>query len=333
MAVLTARNLEFWRDRAALGWNLLFPFLLVAGFAFVFSGTPKAEYKVGVLQAQADIDPSQHPLLSTRFVEFVPYQAEALARQRLAHHQIDLLLDLSANHYVVNPDSAKGYLVEKILLQQWPGASREEVTGQAIRYVDFVLPGILGMNMMFSCLFGVGYVLVRYRKSSVLKRLQATPLTALEFVGAQVFSRLVIVLLIAAVVFVSCQQLFGLMMLGHYLLLLLVAFLGALSMIALALVIASRLQSEELTGGLLNMTSWPMMILSGVWFSLEGAPEAVQWFANLFPLTHLVSAARAVMLDGAGINDISTQLLVLAGMSGLFLTAAAMMFRWSGDGR
>ncbi|MFC0048177.1 ABC transporter permease [Rheinheimera tilapiae] len=333
IAVLKARNLEFWRDRAALGWNLLFPFLLVAGFAFVFSGEPKAEYKVGVLQQSTVLDTAQHPLLTTRFVEFVPYQAEALARQRLAHHQIDLVLDLTANRYVVNPDSAKGYLVEKILLQQWPGATREEVTGQAIRYVDFVLPGILGMNMMFSCLFGVGYVLVRYRKNSVLKRLQATPLTALEFVGAQVVSRLAIVLAIAGVVFVSCQQLFGLMMLGSYALLLLVAALGALSMIALALLIASRLQSEELTGGLLNMTSWPMMILSGVWFSLEGAPQAVQWFAQLFPLTHLVSAARAVMLDGAGFADVSVQLGVMAAMSLVFLAAAAALFRWAGDGR
>lgn len=333
LAVLTARNLEFWRDRAALGWNLLFPFLLVAGFAFVFSGAPKAEYKVGVLQQQATIDLTQHALLSTRFVEFVPYQDEAAARQRLAHHQIDLLLNLAEQRYVVNPDSAKGYLVEKILLQQWPGATRAEVTGQAIRYVDFVLPGILGMNMMFSCLFGVGYVLVRYRKNSVLKRLQATPLTALEFVGAQVVSRLAIVLAIAGLVFVSCQQLFGLMMLGSYALLLLVAVLGALSMIAMALLIASRLQSEELTGGLLNMASWPMMILSGVWFSLEGAPSAVQIFANLLPLTHLVSAARAVMLDGAGMAEISMHLWVMTAMSLLFLTAAAALFRWSGDAR
>ncbi|MDZ7870090.1 MAG: hypothetical protein U5L02_12990 [Rheinheimera sp.] len=80
VAVLKARNLEFWRDRAALGWNLLFPFLLVAGFAFVFSGEPKAEYKVGVLQQSTVLDTAQHPLLTTRFVEFVPYQARGFGQ-------------------------------------------------------------------------------------------------------------------------------------------------------------------------------------------------------------------------------------------------------------
>jgi ABC-2 type transport system permease protein len=336
LAVLKARNLEFWRDKAALGWNLAFPFLLVAGFAFVFSGNARPEYKVGVLQQASTLDTAVHPLLSTRFIEFVPYQAEQVAQQRLSHHQLDLVIDIARHRILVNPDSAKGYLVEKIVRQQWlavPGdapvaLSREEVSGQAIRYVDFVLPGILGMNMMFSCLFGVGYVLVRYRKNAVLKRLQTTPLSALEFVSAQVLSRLLIVLAISGSVFLTCWWLFDLLVLGSLWLLLLVAVLGALSLISLALLIASRLQSEELTGGLLNMASWPMMILSGVWFSLEGAPIGVQYIAQALPLTHLVNAARAVMLDGAGFADISTDLAIMAAMTVVFMTAAASLFQW-----
>ncbi len=339
LAVLRARNLEFWRDRAALGWNLAFPFLLVAGFAFVFSGDAKPEYKVGIITTAGSVssamlpDKASSPFLQTRFIEFVPYASSSEAERKLAHHQIDLLVDLAAKQYWLNPDSAKGYLAERLLLAAEPQAKGHQVTGQAIRYVDFVLPGILGMNMMFSCLFGVGYVLVRYRKNAVLKRLQATPLTALEFVSAQVLSRLLIVLAISGSVFIACWWLFDLLVLGSFWLLLLVAVLGALALISLALLIASRLHSEELTGGLLNLTSWPMMILSGVWFSLEGAPEAVQWFAQLFPLTHLVSAARAVMLDGAGFADVSVQLGVMTAMSLVFLAAAAALFRWAGDGR
>ncbi|MBU1439079.1 MAG: ABC transporter permease, partial [Gammaproteobacteria bacterium] len=235
--------------------------------------------------------------------------------------------------YWLNESSAKGYLAEKLFLQLEPDAKKETVNGRQIRYVDWALPGILGMNMMFSCLFGVGYVLVRYRKSSVLKRLQATPLTALEFISAQVISRLGIVLFIATSIYIGCNWLFDFVMLGSYLDLLLVTVLGAIAMISLGLLIASRSRSEELTGGLLNMASWPMMILSGVWFSLEGAPKALQFVADLLPLTHLVSAARAIMTDGAALSQLTYPITVMVAMIVIFLSIAAMLFRWQGDGR
>ncbi len=333
LAVFKARNLEFWRDKSSLAWNFIFPVLLVAGFAVVFSNGNKAEFKIGVLQTAAQIEPASHPFLQTRYLEFVPYSQSAAALKKLQHHQLDLLVDLAAKQYWLNDSSAKGYLAEKLFLQLSPDAKKATVSGRQIRYVDWALPGILGMNMMFSCLFGVGYVLVRYRKSSVLKRLQATPLTALEFISAQVLSRLGIVLFIAASIYMGCDLLFDFVMLGSYLDLLLVTVLGAIAMISLGLLIASRSRSEELTGGLLNMASWPMMILSGVWFSLEGAPKALQMFADILPLTHLVFAARAIMTDGATLSELMYPIAMMLVMSGLFLSIAAMLFRWQGDGR
>ncbi len=333
LAVFTARNLEFWRDKSSLSWNIIFPVLLVAGFAVVFGNDNKAEFKIGVVQAQPQIDSRTQPFLQTRYLEFVPYRQAEPALRKLQHHQLDLLIDFQRQQYWLNEQSAKGYLAEKLLLQASPLMQKTLVQGQQIRYVDWVLPGILGMNMMFSCLFGVGYVLVRYRKNSVLKRLQATPLTALEFICAQVISRLCIVLVIATVIYTGCDLLFDFVMLGSYLDLLVVAVMGTMAMISLGLLIASRSRSEELTGGLLNMASWPMMILSGVWFSLEGAPHAVQLLANILPLTHLVAAGRAIMTDGATLADLSYPLLMLAGMTGCFLLMAALLFRWQGDGR
>jgi len=333
LAVFKARNLEFWRDKSSLAWNFIFPVLLVAGFAVVFGNENKAEFKVGVLQAADSIDVKTHPFLQTRYLEFVPYKQAETALKKLQHHQLDLLVDLSAKQYWLNDSSAKGYLAEKLFLQLEPTAVKATVTGRQIRYVDWALPGILGMNMMFSCLFGVGYVLVRYRKNSVLKRLQATPLTALEFISAQVLSRLGIVLFIAGSIYVGCDLLFDFVMLGSYLDLLLVTVLGAMAMISLGLLIASRSRSEELVGGLLNMASWPMMILSGVWFSLEGAPQALQWFADILPLTHLVAAARAIMTDGATLAQLTYPIAVMVGMIVVFLSVAAMLFRWQGDGR
>ena len=118
---------------------------------------------------------------------------------------------------------------------------------------------------------------------------------------------------------------------GNVLLLMLLAVLGALSMIALGLTIAARFSSEELVGGVLNLLTWPMMLLSGIWFSLEGSPRWVQWVAHIFPLTHVLDAARAVMLDGAGLAQIAPQLLFLAATALAFLAFGAWSFRWRID--
>jgi hypothetical protein len=124
------------------------------------------------------------------------------------------------------------------------------------------------MNMMFSCLFGVGFVLVRYRKNGVLKRMKATPVSPLNFVSAQAVSRLMIVLITSVVVFSGTNLFLRFVMKGSWLNLLLLTALSIMCMIALGLVFASRIKSEELASGLLNLVTFPMLILSGVFFSL-----------------------------------------------------------------
>jgi len=330
LSVLHARNLEFLRDRSTLLFTLLLPILLVIGMGFVFGGPERPLFKVGVLAPQ--IDRTAHPFLTERYVEFVPLPQREQAVQKVRHQQIDLLLDLHAPpRYWVNTDSPKGYIVEKLLLAAEPSAQRQPVSGAALRYVDWLFPGILGMNMMFSCLFGVGYVVLRYRKSGFLKRLYATPLTAFEFLSAQVLSRLGLILFVTVILYLGIGAIIRFHNAGSTVLLLLLAIMGALSMIALGLSIAARFSSEELVGGLLNLLTWPMMLLSGIWFSLEGSPSWVQWVAHVFPLTHVLDAARAVMLDGAGVAQIAPHLLFLGATALAFLAFGAWSFRWRID--
>ncbi|AOW76442.1 ABC transporter permease [Colwellia sp. PAMC 20917] len=324
-AVVKARNIEFFRDRSSLGWNLFFPILMLAGLSFVFSGDGKAVYKVGVIDSKT----VQSSFMETRYVDFIDYQDKALATVKLEQHAIDFLVDFSQKSYWVNQGSPNSYLVEKIFLGQHNNFQRLETYGKKIRYVDWVLPGILGMNMMFSCLFGVGYVIVRYRKNAVLKRLKATPLSAFEFVSAQLVSRIFIVMFMSSVVYIGCNFFFDFYMLGSYFDLFIIAVLGAISLISLGLLVASRSKSEELIGGLLNLTSWPMMLLSGVWFSLEGAPNAVKVFADFLPLTHLVAGARKVITEGATLADISYHLTALLIMSTIFLALGSYLFSWN----
>jgi len=333
LAILNARNKEFFRDRAALSWNFVFPILLLIGFAFLFSDNGKSLYKVGLLTAESaqGAEKSQAFFSGTRYINFVQYSDKKEAVLKVSQHKIDLLVDFSARQYWVNKTSNKGYIVEQLLLAKHPQFSQQLTTGRAIRYVDWVMPGILGMNMMFSCLFGVGYVIVRYRKNGVLKRFQATPLSAFEFLTAQIVSRLMIVLAVTSILFIGSDFLLDFYVLGSLFDLFIVALLGATSMIALSLLIASKSASEEFTGGLLNFASWPMMLLSGVWFSLEGAHPYVQQAAQIFPLTHILDAARRIMTDGASLSDVTGHLIILAVMSLVFLLLGSWMFNWGAD--
>ena len=332
-AIFRARNLEFVRDRSSMSWNIILPVVLMFGLSFIFGGEDKTEYTVGVLQSGEELNKEQHPFLDTRYIHFIVINDEEAGFRRIARHQLDLLVQfVEPRRYWINPDSPKGYFAELALLQSEStttfGIRKAQISGDALRYVDWVLPGILGMNMMFSCLFGVGYVVVRYRKNGFLKRLRATPLRAIEFVIAQVASRLLLIMLITSFVYVGTKYFLDTRMDGSYLALFLVAFVGAIALLSMGLLVAARVTSEELAGGLLNLFTWPMMLLSGVWFSLEDADPWVSQVATIFPLTHVLKSARAVMLDGATLVDVAPALISLLMLSILFLGLGAAMFRW-----
>ena len=184
------------------------------------------------------------------------------------------------------------------------------------------------MNMMFSALYGVGYVIVRYRKNGVLKRLHATPLTAFEYLSAQMLSRLCMIALAVIILWTGCSLIFHLTVEGSYLDLAVMLGVGALSLISLGLVVASRCASEELADGLLNAISWPMMFLSGVWFSIEGAPGWVVVISKFFPLTHMLSGVRKIMSDGIPLSGVMPEIEALLITTALFLGISALAFKW-----
>lgn len=335
-ALLHCRNLEFLRDRGTFGWNVVLPLMLVLGIAFVFSGQGRPLFKVGVLAPPGvGAAAAAAPHLGEQYIQFLAVSDPAAAATKVERHQLDMVIDLrdpTARRYWVNSTSPRGYALERMLDGGHPpGWTRAAVTGREVRYVDWLVPGVLGMNMMFSCLFGVGYVIVRYRKSGYLKRLYATPLTAFEFLAAQVTSRLILTLSITIAVFAATHALLGFYMLGRWLDLFVITALGAVSLISLGLLVASRVTSEELAGGLLNLLTWPMMLLSGVWFSMEGTPQPLQWVAQALPLTHMLEAARAVMLDGRSLVELWPNLLALAGIGVGSLALGSWWFRWRVD--
>jgi ABC-2 type transport system permease protein len=345
-ALWMARNREYYRDKGSLFWSFGATPLIVIVLALAFSSKGQEIFRVGQLM----VNPAPGNTQTSTFnvfaneptVQVIDYNNREDAIRRVQFHQLDILVTTEGPaRYWVNPESAKGLLLEKLLLLEarktlkadnksyhW---QREEIKGQQIRYIDWVIPGILAMNMMFSGLWGIGYVIVRYRKNGVLKRLQATPLAAWKFLVSQALSRLSIMLTVTILVFVTCNLFIDFMMVGSYLLLLLIAVVGNLAIISMSLLMAARTASEELANGLLNLISFPMLLLSELWFSLDDAPQWLQDFSLLLPLTHLVKAARNVMLEGAHLNDVAPQLIIMVLMTAIFVTLAGALFRWHND--
>lgn len=332
LAVFHARNLEFVRDRSTLIWNIVFPVVLIIGFAVVFGNSANTVFRVGLV---SDLDAYTSPPAITTLeqVGVVRYQELEPAVQRLRRHELHLVLDVDQREYWVNETSAEGRVLEELLSFRDPDYRRQLIEGRDIRYVDWALPGILSMNIMFACMFGVGYVLVRYRRNGVLKRLYATPLRTTEFLLAQVASRLLLVFAVTGLLLAGARLLLDIVFVGTLWRLAVVTGLGGLCLVSLGLLIAARSQSEELTSGLINLATWPMIFLSSAWFTIEGAPQWVQLLARAFPLTHLVTAMRSVMLDGATLTTISDSLLALVGMTVLFMGAGILLFDWRSSQR
>ena len=324
-AVFMARNREFIRDRASWSWNVVFPVLLIAGLALMFGNDNRAVFKVGVYPAVVNTE----PFFDLRHLHLVNVDELDAAIVRIQRHQYDLLINTQTKRYWVNDTSPNGYLSEQLLLANTTGGyNRELISGRKIRYVDWALPGILSMNMMFSCLIGVGFVIVRYRKNGVLKRLKATPLGAMEFLSAQVASRLWLVMAITLAVFFGTHFFLDFTMHGSYISLVFILAIGAISLITLGLMVAARTASEELAGGLLNLFTWPMIAMSGVWFSLEGAHPLVKTVAQILPLTHIVDATRAIMIDGANLFDVKWHIIFLLVFTVLCAFIGSRLFRW-----
>lgn len=340
-AIFMARNLEFFRDRAAFGWNFAFPFLIIVGFGIIFEGRNYQQFKVGVFPAAAE-----HTLLAESTVPqpfreeerviFIPMADKDVGQELLKNHKIDLLLDgSSTDHaYWINDSSPNGYIAEKLFLASFLAkdqkyADKRVIEGEEIRYIDWFFPGLLAMNMMFSALWGVGYVVVRYRKNGALKRLKATPLTALEYLTAQTLSRIFLLMFTLTVVWAGSDLIFNFHVQGSILLVFLLFFLGGLALCSIGLILAARGTSEEFTSGVLNFISWPMMFLSEVWFSLEGSSAWLKTISQLFPLTHMLKGIRAVMNEGATFADVQLECLFLIIFTAIALSISAKMFSWN----
>jgi ABC-2 type transport system permease protein len=342
LALIKARNLEFLRDRAALTWSIAFPFIVLAGFGYGYSGKKEPLLSIRATGKNAAENPIIRALRETPGMDFQALPDEALALRKLSRYETDLTLAVSddGTHlaYSFNPDSEKGKLAERLLhqaiaLQPPPRPTLEarEITGHKIRYADWLLPGLLAMNIMFGSMFGVGYVIVRYRKNGVLKRLRATPLSAFQFLSAQVISRMLLMVLTSFLVVGGAVLLIGFRPASvstATIDLFLFLCVSAAAMISVGLIVAAQISSEEVADGVLNLMTWPMIFLSGIWFSIDGASPWVVAISKAMPLTYVVKGLRAILIDGAHFTELLPEVTILLVMTVVFVTIGSLLFKW-----
>ena len=331
-----ARVRELTREPEAIFWVFVFPILLTAILGLAFRSRPPDALPVAVVegsQAQPRLD------ALARAPELKPARmSEAEARQALARGRVVLVIS-SAEPPVyaydpTQPESRAARLAVDAALQRAAGRADAFVPGTAeltepgARYVDFLVPGLLGMNVMGTGMWGIGFSLVVARNGNLLKRLVAAPVRRAHLLGAQIGARLLFLIPEAGALLLFAHFALGVPLRGSVLLLTAVSLLGALAFSGLGLLTAARPRTIEGVSGLMNVVMVPMWIFSGIFFSTERFPAAAQPFVQALPLTALNDALRAVMLEGAGLVSLWGELALLALWGAVSFAIALKVFRW-----
>jgi len=329
----SVRTKEFVRETEALFWVFGFPLLLALALGFAFRDKPPDRVPVAVL------DRSQLPALSQSKTLIPKVMTPDEAKDALRHGKVSLMIENTPRGVVYHfdptrPESLAARRDADDALQRAHGRrdampTREEtVREQGARYIDFLMPGLLGMNLMGTGMWGIGFTVANARMRKLLKRLVATPMRKPQYLTAQFLSRLVFLIPECVVLVAFGWLVFGVRVNGSILLLTLICIVGGYAFSCIGLLTASRARTIEAVSGLMNLIMVPMWICSGIFFSYERFPEAVKPVIRALPLTLLNDALRAVINDGAGFAALLPYLLGLLAWGVVCFLVGLKIFRW-----
>ena len=329
---------EFIRQPEAVFWTFVFPILLAVGLGLAFRSRSPDKPKIGIVTSpESRVIAASLKRDSSIMVEEMSDSAAAKAL-RTARIALLVLPDSGGKvRYLYDPDrseSANARLLADRAIQIGAGrtdpvkVSEQKVTEKGSRYIDFVIPGLLGMNLMGSGVWGIGFAIVDSRSKRLLKRFMATPMSRSEYLLSFLFSRLFFLILEVVTLLGFGALAFGVPLRGSLVELAVICLLSALAFSALGLLIASRAKTVEGVSGLMNFVMLPMWIFSGVFFSSSNFPSVVQPVIKLLPLTAVNDALRANMLEGTQITALGLEMAVIVGWLVISFVAALKLFRW-----
>ncbi len=333
------RYREFFREPEAVFWVFIFPVLLTAGLGIAFRNRAPERTVVAVVTEQP-AGGRVADLLRHEDALDVMLLSDTAAKEGLRTGEVALVVvpqrgrSLEYRYDDTRPESRTARLLVDDALQRASGRrDRVAVEDRLVRepgarYIDFLVPGLLGMNLMGSGIWGLGFAIVDARKKRLLKRLIATPMSRIQYLASFALSRLTLLFMEVGLLLGFAILVFGVPLRGSLPLLVIICLLSSLSFASLGLLIASRAQTMEGASGLMNLVMLPMWIFSGVFFSASRFPDAIQPFIQVLPLTAVIDALRANILRGAGWQTLAPELtIILLWMTGSFFLALKL-FRW-----
>lgn len=332
----TVRIKEFLREPDAVFWVFAFPLLLTLALGFAFREKPPEKIPVGVVEGPTAASRlamlQKSPALQPRVY------SESEGREQLRRGRVSLLVSGDATPVyrfdATRPESRTARVEVDDALQTGAGrrdvfqAREQLVTEQGSRYIDFLVPGLIGMNLMGTSMWSIGFSVVNARLRKLLKRMLATPMRKSHFLAAQALSRLIFLVLEVTIVVAFAWFVFDVAVRGSLLTFTIVCLVGAAAFSGVGLLTASRVKTLEAISGLMNVVMMPMWIASGVFFSYERFPDAALPFVRALPLTALNDALRAVMNDGATLMAVAPQMLNLLAWAIVSSAVALKIFRW-----
>jgi ABC-2 type transport system permease protein len=334
------RAKEFLREPEALFWVFFFPILLAVALGLAFREKGPDKIPVGVVAA-ADSDPAGRRTLDAlaQSPALLPRALTAeKGREALRTGRISLLVEpgppVVFRFDETRPDSRIARLEADEALQRAAGRRDPlpvrvaKVTEKGSRYIDFLIPGLLGMNLMGSGIWSLAFSVTTARNRRILKRLIATPMRRSHYLLSQILGRLGFLVPEIAFLIGAGWLLFGVAVRGSLLLLLATSLLGSMTFCGMGLLIASRVSTIEGASGLANLIMVPMWVLSGIFFSSERFPDVFQPLINALPLTALNQALRAIMTEGRGLAGVAPQLAILALWGIASFAVALKIFKW-----
>jgi ABC-type multidrug transport system permease subunit len=330
-----ARVRLFFREPSAVFWTFGFPIIMAVALGVAFRNKPPDPVPVAIeegpgaeaIRAQLE-GPTIHAVVEGHDAASAALRGGKVALVVVAGPPRTYRFDES------RPESRLVRLTVDDRLQRADGRADvravvdEHVTEPGSRYIDFLVPGLVGMTLMQGSMWGIGYLIVEMRTKKLVKRLLATPMRKGDFLASFVLMRAFFVLVEVPVLFAFGWLVFGVRIAGSIPLLLGVGMLGALTFAGVGVLVASRADNVQTVGGLMNLVMMPMFIGSGIFFSTDRFPEVLQPLIKALPLTALNDAMRAVVNEGAGPVAIAPQLGLMAAVGVLSFAIALRIFRW-----
>lgn len=333
------RYREFFREPEAVFWVFIFPVLLAAGLGIAFRNRAPDRTGVAVVAADTGAARLADALRGAGELQ-VSVLSDSAAAEALRTGEVALVVAPAPDGKVeyryddTRPESRIARLLVDDALQRAAGR-RDPVTvterlvhERGSRYIDFLVPGLLGMNLMGSGIWGVGFAIVDARKKRLLKRLIATPMSRPQFLASFVLSRLTLLVIEVGLLLGFGALVFGVPLRGSFAVLVTICLVSSLAFTSLGLLVSSRVQTMEGASGLMNLVMLPMWIFSGVFFSASRFPDSIQPFIQALPLTAVVDALRANILRGAGWQALAPEMAIILTWLAVSFALALRLFRW-----